>query len=241
MSNLGRRVDRLAEDMYEKITRDHRVRLVVEQLAQKNDKDVFDLMMSSPSTSYRMMDLAYVERIRAACQLAREAVEMLRRYKCLLALVDELEDEYLAFAHQLHICNALGRAAASGMLPPADSRDHKPFRQDLESSTEKGEAYLELVRLKVRKRVVRLLRSEWLGFEACCQEHLGVDAEALLVALGDQGFVEWLETVEPELEEIESEEEDKELTEASHTRFAELFRHVETVDAKFKEKQQDHR
>lgn len=225
MRDQERRVGRLAERMYEDLGPKERVRLVIALEAQKNYEESVRVAAACPTEDYRAPEPAYTFRIRTAYQLALQAAfGIIEKYRFVLFLLPALEKMYLTGTKLWQMCAAAQYAPNTGrdILEVEKERDN--FRQPLEGARKAAETYFEHAGSAAREFVLKQLKSEWQGLDACCREHLGVDARTLLQAWGGSVFFDWFEQIEPEIKEVEPGKEHKEHVEFFRAVYAEAFR-----------------
>lgn len=223
-----RRIERLTQCTYSNLTPEERLRLVLMHEAEKNHEEALRVAKGSPVATYRMVDPAYAERIAAAYHLAREGViGIIAKYMFILQLLLDLETKCALCCLRWPI-EGVGEddVHITPELPPP-SPECVQAMKNMAKSTATMRKKDELIRVgHARQVVLELMKTEWLGFDACCREHLGVDGKTLLHAFGGPFFVEWFEKIEVEFEELKLNQELKEHIEPCRDRYAELFRNL---------------
>ena len=224
MSNLRNRVDRLSTKTYEKLGPKERVKLLLLRAAEGNEEEASRVDGACPVRAYRMCDADYVELMDSARQLAREGKALICWHRRMLLVLELQAREHYVQALLLDERPRTGKGNSEGERDPEDVPTWaRAARNILEVEMRLG-PHIEQVREAAREPLLIQLSWQWQGFDRCCREHIGLDGKTFLKAYGGAALLGWLETLEPELEELATGEGDQEGITHFENYYGALFR-----------------
>jgi hypothetical protein len=194
---------------YDRLDAQERFRLDVLAMAREDSRESDRLVSSCPRFSYTMNEMGFVERWRSAIEITLRIYITLGEQLAKLQMVDALRvfvpysqtllsnvtlDAYYK-GHEAGSCHAWAYAGRTG-APPAwpddgpegelvepdgDERDSVMERDldELEVVAEQYNRFFPEVLDELERRCARQAFSIWSGYEAFCEESVGVSAEKL--------------------------------------------------------------
>ena len=231
MGRQAKKLDKLSAKVYENLSARDRLRTVLEHYAMGDNEEAKRVWAAAPKVTYTGVEHGLDARLRAALALALQFSAEIHDFETMLAHLPLLN---LELSQQVLLARGGWReleiyAGLSALLPPPPRRmdmTHRPLtftavlQHPVSSALHVG-AYVPLL---------KFAKLKWRAFDACCQEHIGVDGRTLLKACAGAKNAEWPEWLEAELKRLEMSESEpfevdgvKKLTEHYGT----LFRNIE--------------